>query len=134
MTTPSVGGSILCLCTALVGCTDSLRPASCLPGDSVTVAVMTSPIGLPPQFSWSPACLMGEIEVDSGHFSGPNVWHIISDSNRVLPPVRYGIVPEGAQLLTAPQPLARGTLYTVSVWRWVTTGLYGRVGVASFVP
>ena len=138
MNTPSIGVCILCLSTAAAACGDSLGPALCAPGDSLAVSVTTSSIGLPPLFSWSPPCLMGEIVVDSGGFSGPNVWHVISDSNRVFPPVWYGSVPEGAHLLTAPQPLARGAVYTVSVWRWVSgtpnSSLYWRAGVASFAP
>lgn len=140
MVTRSIGASIICLCTSLAACNNTLQPVSCLPppGDSVTLVVTTSPVGLPPHFSWSPPCLMGEISVDSGGFGGPAAWMVSSDSNRVSPPVRYGQVSAGMQLTSSPQPLARGTLYTVSVWRWVSgtpnSAEYHRVGVASFVP
>ena len=136
MTTPWIGVNIVCLCTALAACSDTLRPAPC-PGDSVTVVVTTSPVGLPPQFSWSPPCPMGEVRVDS--VSGPaDMWLIVtSDSNRALPPVRYGQVPQGMQQFSSPQPLARGGAYTVSVWRWLggtPNPLFRRAGLASFVP
>ena len=134
MTAPLIGVNVLCLCATLAACSDSLRPAPC-PGDSVTVVVTTSPSVLPPQFSWSPSCLMGELRVDSGPAS---MWLIVtSDSNRVLPPVRYGQVPEGMQQLESPQRLARGAVYTVSVWRWlggIPNPLFRRAGLASFIP
>ena len=138
MNTPSIGVCILSLSTAAAACGDSLRPALCAPGDSLVVSVTTFPIGRTPQFSWSPPCLMGEIVVDSGGFSGPNVWHLAANANRALPPVRYGSVPLGMTQFSGPLPLARGAAYTVSVWVWVSgtpnSSLYWRAGVASFVP
>ena len=136
MTSRSIAVSIICLCAPIAACGDTLGSAPC-PGDSVTVVVTTSPIGLPPQFSWSPPCPMGEISVD-GASSAANMWLIVTtDSNRVLPPLRYGQVPAGMQQLSSAQRLAPGAVYTVSVWRWVSGNpnpLFRRASVVSFVP
>ena len=132
MNTPAIGVIGLGLLMTSTSCTDALRPALC-PGDSVTVAVTTSP-GLPPQFSWSPPCLMAEVAVDSGPAL---MWVVVnSDTDRILPPVRYGHVPGGATQLVPPQRLTRAAQYRVVVGHRVVGSpdlLFRRAGVRVFV-
>jgi hypothetical protein len=128
---------LACLCASVLACDNSLEPVSCVGGESLVVTVNTAPTGLPPRFSWSPPCLVGEVSIESGGLTG-NTWDLFADSNRIASPVTYGLIASGAQLVSTPQPLVRGTRYTISVWRWVSGtpngGLYWRAGVASFVP
>jgi len=128
------------------GCRESLAagPAAC-PGDSVRVAVKSG--GQGPQFSWTPTCLMGMVQVNetdtvqyySGGSYGGIIWRSNStDTNTVLPPVTYGQRSAGTWQEVAPQALVPGTVYTVSVWRIHTES--GRpywlnvAGQVSFTP
>ena len=126
--------AVVALASAASACRDPLapRPVPC-PGDSVGVQVSASTAG--PEFSWTPACLMGLVEVDSADFP---MWLIITtDSNLVLPPVHYGATPEGMSLMGQPRSLAAGRSYTVSVWRWLSgdahSASFKQAGTASFV-
>jgi hypothetical protein len=133
MTASSMGVCIVCFSTTFAACGETLRPALC-PGDSVTVTVTTATRGLPPQFSWSPPCLMGEVAVDSGPAL---MWVIVTaDTDRILPPVLYGQVRAGPLQLVPPQHLTRGAEYRVVVGHRVIGSpdlLFRRAGVTVFV-
>ncbi len=80
-------------------------------------------------FSWTPACPVGLILVKQGTAA----WAVQADSNRMLPPVRYGQEPAGTQWATFAPSLVRGDTCVVSVARWYSGSLYQQVGTLSFV-
>ena len=43
-------------------------------------------------------------------------------SNEIVPPVTYGVVPEGATELTAPTALVAGVIYDVILFRFTGPG------------
>jgi len=79
-------------------------------------------------FSWTPACPVGLLIVSFGG----DAWIVQSDSNRILPPVRYGQKPGGAQIETSGPVLLSGDICVVSVSRWYTGGFYRQAGVQTF--
>ncbi len=122
---------------AFLGCpwlacreTLSTVPADC-PGDSVAVVATTSPDGA--QFSWTPACPMALLTAQADSTG----WSVRSDSDRIMPPVRYGQMPVGATVASAAPPLVHGDTVTVSVWRTYSAGLHvgtgGPAGTLTFV-
>ena len=108
----------------------SAAPADC-PGDSVAVVATTSPDG--PQFSWAPACPIALLTAQTDSTS----WSVRSDSDRIIPPVRYGQMPVGATVASGTPPLVHGDTVTVSVWRTYSAGLHagvvGPAGTLTFV-
>ncbi len=117
---------------ALLACSEPIQPVAC-PGDSVTLTIASSASA--PLISWAPTCAMGLIQVNQA--DGGAMWEIDTvDSNRVLPPVRYGEVPPGMQEMSALHPLVPGETYTVSVWRWLSSEPgapnFRRAGVTTF--
>ena len=133
MTASSVGVCIVCFSTTFAACGETLQPTLCSE-DSVSVTVTTVARGFPPQFSWSPPCLMGEVAVDSGPAL---MWAIVTaDPDRILPPVLYGQARPGALQLVPPQHLTRGAEYRVVVGHRVFGSadlLFRRAGVTIFV-
>ena len=133
MTASSLGVCIISFSTTFAACGETLQPALC-PADSVTVTVTTAARGFPPQFSWSPPCLMGEVAVDSGPAL---MWVIVTtDTDRILPPVLYGEARPGALQLVPPQHLTRGAEYRVVVGHRLFGSpdlLFWRAGTTIFV-
>lgn len=122
----------LLVVAATIGCGDSLDPT--IGADCQAVAIQVS--GEPaPQFTWAPACRMGQLEVVL--FEPTQVvWHLTSDSS-IQSGVRYGTVPAGAGVVVAAQPLVAGERYFVRVGRLrvgVTPLEYADVGAEFFVP
>ena len=121
--------SIACLSCPWLACREPAAPAPPECPDGVAVVVTEPPGG--PEFSWTPACPVGLLMVSTGD-SG---WEALADSNRILPPVRYGRQPAGSQSPLEPSapPLAHGDTCTVSVARWYSSGLYQQVARLTFV-
>jgi hypothetical protein len=114
-------GLILVLLVVL-GCSDddSQRPqsiAACTGSVSVTVSE-----GLEPTFSWTPNCRLFFLLVEPSD-SGDDQWHVISDSaNVIAPPVKYGVVPDGAVERNPAVDLVPGHAYHVYLFRWTGPG------------
>ena len=127
--------AFVCVAGAVSACRESLAPqAIACPGDTVTVAVTGS--ARTPQFSWTPACLMGWIEVDQ---ADTTYWFFITgDSNRVGPPLGYGAARNGMQAVIGARALAPGVTYTLTLYRWLegqgSGSLFKVAGAASFTP
>jgi hypothetical protein len=43
-------------------------------------------------------------------------------ANVIVPPVTYGQLPQGAELVSGPSPLASGTAYDLVLWKTVPAG------------
>ena len=114
-------------------CGDAVSPVC--PGDIVTV---TASSGTTPEFTWTPACPVAQLDVDDMTQGGVNVWRISGQgTNAIAPGLRYGETPTGVVQLRAPDPLVAGREYRLTVLRWVgdaqSGGLAGG-GVARFTP
>jgi hypothetical protein len=106
----------------LAGC--SSGPAApilepCADDQEVTLAVG---VGLRPVFTWAPACAMSSIFVAPA--SGvPASWVLYSRTDAPANPLRsgvpYGEEPEGSVEAAPEATLQPGTLYEVTVYRWV---------------
>ena len=100
----------------LLACSDGTGPDPdriCSTPVSVTVSRSTTPV-----VSWAPGCRVNQVVI---HEPGPQfslAWATFfrADSNLMVPPVRYGIMPTGAQQLPDnPQALTVGTTYIIDV-------------------
>lgn len=100
----------------LAACGDSNGPAE--------PAVCTGPVqlhvssGTTPRFSWSPACLANQLDIQVQGGSAP-VWGVtfVVDTNHLTSPVHYGVVPaEAIGLPMSPSPLTPGVTYTASLF------------------
>jgi hypothetical protein len=93
--------------------------------------------GTSPEISWTPACLLFFVIVEPAD-AGNDLWSVISRGENVIaPPVRYGVVPAGAQgLFEPPVELIAGQAYKVAVGRWTGPGdEEGEIiGVREFTP
>ena len=87
-------------------------PPSCA-GD---VTLAASP-GTVPDFTWEPRCAVYRLMVFDSDASP--VWGIDSEDerNRLEPPIRYSVVPGGAEQVFVLPPLRSGSYYTVHVYR-----------------
>jgi hypothetical protein len=98
----------------------------------VTIAVSS---GTSPSFSWTPACRLFFVNVELG---ATDQWSIISDStNAIAPPVRYGVVPAGAQQSSSDVPsLQAGETYDVNLFYWSGPGAQDGtfIGSRDFTP
>ena len=121
-------------CAMLLGCSDETNPSDPPPvcTGPVTIAVSS---GASPSFSWAPACRLFFINVELG---ATDQWSIISDStNAIAPPVRYGVVPAGAQQSSSEvTPLQLGQTYDVNLFYWSGPGAQDGtfVGSQEFTP
>ncbi len=123
----------LAVAISATACGDAVAPAC--PGDVVSVSVTG---GTTPDFAWTPACPVAQLDVDDMTQGGVNVWRISGQGANVIEPgLRYGETPTGAVQLRAPDPLVAGKEYRLTVLRWVgdaqSGGLAGG-GVARFTP
>jgi hypothetical protein len=98
----------------------------------VTITVSS---GASPSFSWTPACRLFFVNVELG---ATDQWSIISDStNAIAPPVRYGVVPAGAEQSSAEiTPLQAGQTYDVNLFYWSGPGAQDGtlIGSRDFTP
>ena len=107
------------------------RAATFTVGSPVTVTV--SP-GTSPTFSWTPSEAGSWLSVEAVE-DGADQWVITTDStNAIVPPVRYGIVPEGARELRAPVALTRGTTYLLLLVRNADAGGFEYLAIHRFTP
>ena len=106
-------------CVILLACSDDPSGIESLPECNGGVTVTVS-AGIEPTFSWTPACRLFGVLVEEG---GPDVWLILSlGSNSITPPVRYGVVPQGATEREDPVPLVAGVTYDVTLARFTGPG------------
>jgi hypothetical protein len=89
-----------------------------------------------PTVTWAGGCRVNEVAIRT---TGPligYVWYaaLPTDSNRMLPPVEYGVAPVGAQEFPDdPEPLTPGVPYTidVSISDTAQGGTFVRVGTTA---
>lgn len=82
---------------------------------------------------WRPVCRVNQIV-----FHEPGPWYSSpwlafapsADSNPIVPPVKYGVLPPGTIQLVEPQPLEPGKLYFVDLSVTDSTGTNGLRAVA----
>jgi hypothetical protein len=100
----------------LAGCKDSNGPElSECPG-AVAVSVTS---GTEPSFSWEPPCRLFFLIVEPAD-AGTDQWGVITlGINAILPPVKYGVVPPGAEEFQEPTQLEAGRAYKVGVGRYL---------------
>lgn len=73
------------------------------------------------EFHWSGDCGLDAIVVADRQ--GRTFWSIRSrQHNRLVSPIRYGVVPAGARELEPPLPLAPGDVYFALVGVWIGRG------------
>ena len=99
---------------ALVACGkggDAVEPVPVPCSGSVTVSIRP---GATPMFSWTPVCLIDHLIVEATTSGIGDRWAF---SGSVAPPVTYGVLPSGATLIRAPEPLIQGTEYRLVVER-----------------
>jgi hypothetical protein len=122
-------------CAMLLGCSSDGTdpgdaPAACT--GPVTISVSS---GTTPSFSWTPACSLFFVNVELG---ATDQWSIISDStNAIAPPVRYGVVPAGAEQSTSEvTPLQAGQTYDVNLFYWTGPDAQDGtlIGTQNFTP
>jgi hypothetical protein len=102
---------------AVAACSDGAPGGPQLPecGNKVTLAVTD---GTSPEFSWTPECRLLFVLVEA--MSGEDQWAVITPgANGIAPPVRYGVVPDGAVEASGPAALDVGTSYRLVVARWI---------------
>ena len=125
--------ALLSLAAGSLRCSDDSGPeevAECSGPVAVTVTA-----GAVPSFSWTPRCSLFFLLVEPAE-SGSDVWSVITRSeNGLVPPVRYGQVPPGAEELEPDTPLESGTEYDV-VARWTGPGDDDgeAIGTGTFTP
>ena len=115
----------LCLAAtlALAGCDDAGNPllVTNTPGGQLSITVTG---GVAPTYAWEGA--RARLLTVSG--GGEVVWQIEGvDAVGFDAPVRHGLTPAGARVLSAPQLLEVGTVYTISI-----TNVNGVQGTRSF--
>ena len=105
--------------SAGLACSDPAGPGTSVPECSGPVTVSVSS-GTSPTFDWTPECRLFLLLVELG---AGDQWLVISDGeNAIEPPVRYGVVPEGAREDEAAVPLEPGQTYDVTLGRWTGPG------------
>lgn len=116
-----------------LGCSGTDNPAD-LPQCQGPVTVSVSS-GTVPRFSWTPACLAGQLGVtlNTGFVT---LWLVTdtTNTNSLRPPVRYGTPPDSAALGTP--RLVVGEAYTVHLLRATgdSTAPFESIGSADFTP
>lgn len=100
------------LLSALCGCENPQEVEGCL-GD-VELSVLS---GNSPSFTWAPECGISNLAVLDG--AGQVMWGIHGPvgENAIVPPVRFGVSPDGATQSAPPQELRVGEGYVVRVFR-----------------
>jgi hypothetical protein len=109
---PSLRSTLL---ASLLACGDGTGP------DAIPVCtaplVVTATESVTPVVTWAGGCRVNQVVVSEGAPSFDLVWAAFyADSNPIVPPVQYGVLPTGAQQLPdVPRPLDPGTTYIIDV-------------------
>ena len=104
---------------ALACSSDPAGPDTSLPECTGPVTVEVSS-GTSPTFDWSPECRLFLVLVELG---ATDQWIVVSEGeNAIAPPVRYGVVPDGAVEQELAIPLVAGQAYDVNLFRWTGPG------------
>ncbi|NNL30988.1 MAG: hypothetical protein HKO77_08200 [Gemmatimonadetes bacterium] len=94
--------------------------------DDVGRVSVTVGAGLQPVIDWEPDCAVAFVLIEEG---ASDVWSVGTDPpgttdigdpdlvNLILPPVTFGVVPDGVDEFQAPEPLQAGHTYEVVLWR-----------------
>lgn len=100
------------LVNALLGCSSPEEVDGCF-GD-VDVSVIRSN---PPSLSWEPGCGISNLAVIDA--ANETMWliHAHLGENTIVPPVRFGVVPDGALEEIPSRQLQHGNSYIVRVFR-----------------
>jgi hypothetical protein len=123
----------------LVACGDGAGPT----GNSARICSaplrVSATRSITPTVTWAGGCRVNQIAIHEGgpYFSLAWVPFFPSDSNLMVPPVAYGVLPNGArQLPDNPQPLQPGVTYMIDVNISDTSqnGAIVRVGSDTIVP
>lgn len=114
---------LLFLACWMVGCGDSTSPMPC----SATSVVVSVSGGLNPTITWAAECGAQEVFVYDVS-TGFEVWHLTANTRSIPKPVVYGVVPAGAKVLHAAEPLQPGTGYGVYVAVLVGTDTLASIG------
>ena len=107
------------LALAAPGC-GAERPAAPLPMcnefENVPHPLTFTGDPLKPRIDWAPACAAATLHIEDSR-TGVVMWDVRTpDGNALLPGMRYGAVPRGAQEAFGPaQPLVHGGWYRVTV-------------------
>lgn len=115
-----VAMSTLTATAALLGCgTDITTPPPPPPIPECTAPVtVVVDTGLTPTFSWSGDCAIGRLIVEEGV---EERWGTETEGlNVYASPITYDVPPPNSTKYEPGDPLARGTTYRVSVFRWIT--------------
>ena len=100
---------------ASTGCSDDASGPDPVPECAGPVSLSVSG-GTEPTFDWSPRCrgFLLLVERDAA-----DVWSIMTPGrNGLEPPVAYGTMPSGAELLFGPEPLVAGSGHDVILFRY----------------
>ena len=98
---------------------DPAGPDTSLPECAGPVTVEVSS-GTSPTFDWDPECRLFLVLVE---LDGGDQWLVLSEGrNAIAPPVRYGVVPDGAVEDEPAIPLEPGKTYDVALFRWTGPG------------
>ena len=112
--------SLLLSVVTLLACSSSGGPVRVEPVPQMTQLVsFTITQGLEPEIRWSPDSGLGWLHVGRRD-KNQIVWEIRTrdSTNSLRQPIRYGIVPPEAELMTAPTTLEAGVEYEISVGRF----------------
>jgi hypothetical protein len=120
----------------LPACGDGAGP------NSGTDRICTAPLqvfasnSVTPTVTWTGGCRVNEVAIRTPGPLIDYVWFtsLPTDSNRIVPPVEYGVAPVGAQEFPdEPEPLTPGVTYTIDVSISDTTqgGAFVRVGTTN---
>jgi hypothetical protein len=113
----------------IMGCgtsNDPVEPVAIPCTGTVSISVTA---GTTPSFSWTPECLVNEFLVEPTARGIGDRW---SFHGTAAPPVRYGVLPAGAQLGRSPEPLIQGTEYRVVLRQG--SGASSFLAVRNFTP
>jgi hypothetical protein len=124
---------------SLLACGDGAGPATDPDRICSAPVRVTATVSVTPTMTWTGACRVNQIVIHEG---GPNfslAWAAFfpNDSNLMVSPVAYGVLPNGAsQLPDNPQPLQPGVTYMIDVNISDTSqnGAIVRVGSDTIVP
>ncbi len=122
-------------CALLLACSsDGTNPSNPPPVCSAPQPILESSRPSP-TISVTPACRLFFVNIELG---ATDQWSVISDStNAIAPPVRYGIVPAGAQQSSSDPPsLEAGETYDVNLFYWSGPGAQDGtfIGTQEFTP
>lgn len=116
----------------LTACSDdAVTPSAdeCEPETSTVTPIVTT--GEVVTFEWDPSCGVALLLVEEGASDqwGINTpedsWETASEANLILPPVTYGLAPEGVEEDFPAEELVAGRTYELVLWRILPEGTTG---------